>query len=513
MANKVFTKITSGQEAREKILNGVNAVADVVGSTMGYRGSTVLLERDGLPEPTKDGYDVAESIFLEDEVEALACETAKEASRKTMDEAGDNTTATMVLLQAFVQNSFKELDNGRSRIDIKLEIEKSKDLVVDYLDKLAIPLTKELIYFVAKTSANGDDEIAQLVADAFEKAGENGSVGHTRSNNDKTFIEHAEGTLIERGYADERFVNVFSNQSVTFTDNPLVLISNITFTTVQEILPFLKFAGTNNRELLIISEMDFAVQNVILKNVKDNNLKFAVITPPAIGKKREQLLSDLALVCNTTMIDGMSGNNFETKFQSYLGQAKSIVSTKENTIIVKLDETPMEPILGKIEELKAEIKLADKNFVLKKNLEERVAKLSGGVSMIKVGGITPSEIKEKIARVDDAVCAVRAAREEGVVAGGGVALHSAGRNILNLDKITKEAIFSPFDKILSNADKENIEVIAEYPNGYDVKEFKVVDMFEAGIIDAKKAVKNAYVNAVSASINLLMTDSVITLSK
>jgi len=331
MANKVFTKITSGVEARKKILNGVNAVADVVGSTMGYRGSTVLLERDGLPEPTKDGYDVAESVFLEDEVEALACETAKEASRKTMDEAGDNTTATMVLLQAFLKNSFKELDNGRSRIDIKLEIEKSRDLVVDYLDKLAIPLTKELIYYVAKTSANGDDEIAQLVADAFEKAGENGSVGHTRSNNDRTFIEHTEGTLVERGFADERFVNVFYNQSVTFTDNPLVLISNITFNTVQEILPFMKFAGQNNRELLIISEMDFAVQNTILKNVVDNKLKFAVVTPPAIGKKREQLLSDLALICNTTMIDGMSGNNFETRFQTYLGQAKSIVSTKENT--------------------------------------------------------------------------------------------------------------------------------------------------------------------------------------
>jgi len=144
MANKVFTKITSGPDARKKILNGVNAVANVVGSTMGYRGSTVLLERDGLPEPTKDGYDVAESVFLEDEVEALACETAKEASRKTMDEAGDNTTATMVLLQAFLQNSFKELDNGRSRIDIKLEIEKSRDLVVDYLDKLATVLENSI---------------------------------------------------------------------------------------------------------------------------------------------------------------------------------------------------------------------------------------------------------------------------------------------------------------------------------------------------------------------------------
>jgi chaperonin GroEL len=263
--------------------------------------------------------------------------------------------------------------------------------------------------------------------------------------------------------------------------------------------------------------MDFAVQNTILKNVVDNKLKFAVVTPPAIGKKREQLLSDLALICNTTMIDGMSGNNFETSFQTYLGQAKSIVSTKENTIIVKLDETPMEPILGKIEELKAEIKLADKNFVLKKNLEERVAKLSGGVSMIKVGGITPSEIKEKIARVDDAVCAVRAAREEGVVAGGGVALLNCyGLN--GIDKVTELSIIAPFKKIISNAGKseevkEHGQLYVNYPIGYDVKEFKEVDMFKAGIIDAKKAVKNAFINAVSANINLLMTDSVITLSK
>jgi chaperonin GroEL len=205
----------------------------------------------------------------------------------------------------------------------------------------------------------------------------------------------------------------------------------------------------------------------------------------------------------------MSGNNFETSFQTYLGQAKSVVSTKENTIIVKLDETPMEPILGKIEELKAEIKLADKNFVLKKNLEERVAKLSGGVSMIKVGGITPSEIKEKIARVDDAVCAVRAAREEGVVAGGGVALYNSAK--LKLDVVTNIAVVAPFNKILSNACIDYEIGIGNYPNGYDVKEFKEVDMFEAGIIDAKKAVKNAFINAVSANINLLMTDNVITL--
>ena len=531
MNNQFFTQITSGAEARKKILNGVNAVADVVGSTQGYRGRTVLLEKNGLPHPTKDGFDVAETIFREDKVESLACESAKEASKKTADEAGDSTTACLVLLQALLQNSYLALESGKSAIDIKTEIEKSRDLVVEYLKEISVELTPEMIYFVAKTSANGDEELAKLVADAYEQAGENGSVGHTRSNTDATFIDHNEGTLVERGWSHEAFTNVKSTQSVVFENEPHVLISNISFATIKQMLPFLNYCAENGKELLIISEMDYAVEEAIIRNVVDPKFKFkfAVVKCPAIGKKREELLTDLALVCGCNMISSLSGFDFSDRLDEFLGVAKSITVTKENTIIVRHETTSEEPINGKIAELKEQLKLTEKNYVLKKNIEERIAKLSGGVAMIKVGGITPSEVEEKIARVDDAVRAVRSAKEEGVLAGGGVALMNASRSISKLDEVTKKSLLATFNKILLNAGKEvDVNKIHEnspmnkdsvlykfpnYPIGYDVKEFKEVNMIEAGILDSTKAIRNAYVNAVSTSNTLLMTNNVVTISK
>ncbi len=538
MKNQFFTEITSGDEARRKILNGVNAVADVVGSTQGYRGRIVMLEKNGLPNPTQDGFDVAETIFMEDKVESLACETAKEASRKTAEEAGDGTSATMVLLQALLKNSYKELESGKSAIDIKIQIEKSRDLIVDHLKELSVPLTTDMIYSLAKTSAHGDEEIAQLVADAFEQAGENGSVGHTRSNTDSTFIDHNEGTLIERGWSSEAFTNVKSTQSVVFDDEPMVLISNISFSTIKQILPFVDYCITNRKELLIVSEMDYAVEEAIITNVKKNGFKFAVVKCPSIGKKREELLTDLALVCGCEIISSLSGFDFKDRVDVFLGQARHITITKENTIVVRHESVDEIPINGKVLELKEQLKLVDKNYQLKKNIEERIAKLSGGVAMIKVGGITPSEVEEKVARVDDAVCAVRSAKEEGVLAGGGIALLDAKLKLNGkIDKVTSASIDAPFFKILENANfelpvakedfslldlffnlvsknRKNLNVnIKEYPFGYDVKEFAEVDMIDAGILDSTKAIRNAYVNAVSASNTLLMTKNLVTLNK
>jgi len=293
--NKTFTVIASDNDAQDKIMSGINKIANAVGSTMGYQGNLVMIEKNGLPQPTKDGWTVAESIFLKDSVEALACETAKQASKKTVDEAGDGTSATMVLLQAFLSNSFEAVKGGKSAIEVKNEINASVDKVVDFLDKIAVPLEEKMIFDIAKTSANGDEEVARIVTDAFIKAGENGSVGHVRSNNDQTFYEHTDGTLVERGFVHEGFVNKHSNQSVTFEDNPLVLISNLKFNTIAQLTPFLTFAHGNKRELLIISEMEFDVENILLSNKIKNDLKVCIINPPAIGKKRTELLSDWRL--------------------------------------------------------------------------------------------------------------------------------------------------------------------------------------------------------------------------
>lgn len=512
MSNEIYTTITSGKEAKQKIRNGIDKIANVVGSTMGYQGRLALISKGGLPYSSKDGVSVAEAIYLEDSVESLACETAKEAARKSVEESSDGTTATLVLLQAFLNNSLDELDKGKkSAIEIKNEIEYSRDLIVKHLEEIAVPLTSENIYHIAKTSANGDEEVAKLIANAFEVAGENGSVGHIRSNNDDTFVEHTEGTLLEKGYANERFVNSFSTQSVIFENNPLVIISNINFNTIRQLIPFLNFAIQNDRELLIVSEMDYNVEEAVLANKIKHNHKFCIVKAPAAGKKREEMLMDLALVCNTECITSLSGVDFVGKEAMFLGVAKSVVSTKDNTVIVKHDNTPLDEIQGKVLELKEQVKLADKNYVLKKNIQSRIAKLSGGISMIKVGGITPAEVEEKIDRVDDAIGAVRSAKEEGIVAGGGMALLSA--LYLPLDDVTKKSISAPFSKILSNAEYPTTLENPIYPNGYDVKEFKEVNMFDAGIIDAKKVTRNSLINSISASNTLLRTENVLTYNK
>lgn len=513
MSTSFHTAICSGKEAKQKFLSGINKGVDVVASTQGYRGRTVMLTEKGLPKPSKDGFDVAESIFLEDSVESIAWETAKEACRKTALEAGDATTLTMVLLQAYFKYSLDELNKGESAIDIKLQIEKSKDLIVEHLRKLSITdLTEKIIYNVANTSASGDTFIAELVSKAFIQSGENGSVGHTRSNTDETFTEHIEGTLVERGYVDEGFVNVHSNQTVVFDQEPLILISNISFLTIKQIVPFLEVASANKKQLLIVSEMDFHVQDALLNN-KIKGHQFAVIQPPSIGKKRQELLSDLALVCDTQMISSLSGSDFTNRAEMFLGIAKSITVTKENTIVVRHKDTDFAPIEGKIKELTDYKKTCVHQLEIK-NIEERIAKLSGGVSMIKVGGITPAEIEEKIARVDDAVRAVKSAKEEGVVAGGGVALLDCLLNIKELDGITQSVLKAPFQKIMSNAGVEGTsKEFLKYPNGFDVKDFKECNMIEEGILDATKAVRNALVNAVSASNNLLLSDNVVTLEQ
>jgi chaperonin GroEL len=510
--NKIVKDISQGQPAKDLILSGVNKVCDVVGSTLGYRGKTVLIETDGyMPEITKDGYKVLHSIYLENPVEALASEVIKEASKKTVDFAGDATTTTAILAQAFLQNSFKELEKGKSPIDIKQDIDKSVELVVEYLKEISIPITDKLIYDIAKTSANGDEEIAKLVQDAFLQTGENGAVSHERSNTDETFIDKIEGTLVESGFIDEGFINAPSSQSVIFDNDPMVLCSLIKIQTKNEILPFLEYAVSVNRDLVIISEMEFNLANMVLANKIKGNSNFVIVNPPSGGKKRKDLMKDLALVCGTNAIDSLSGNDFTNRETMFLGTAKKVSITCSNTIVTHSGMVDNLPIEGKIKELKESI-TDSTNEGEKKYIMERISKLHGGISVIKVGGITPSEVDEKIDRVDDAICAVRSAKEEGVVAGGGIALKNAS-DYLSLDEITKKSLYAPYNKILSNANIKEILQTRNYPIGYDVKNFKEVNMIDTGIVDCTKGVRNALINAVSASNNLLMTDNVITLKR
>jgi len=511
MSERILKDITSKDDAKTRLLSGINKSADVVSSTFGYRGRTVLIESDyGKAEPTKDGYDTLQSIFLEDAVENIALEVAKEASEKTMKFAGDSTTNNIILLQAFFANSIEAIKKGKSPIDVVLEIEKSRDLILEYLDKISTPITDKLIYDVALTSANGDEEIAKIVADAYIKAGQYGSVSHARSNTDETYLEFIQGTLVESGYSDERFVNVFSDRTCVFDESPLVVCSTIEFKTNKQVIPFLNYSIQNKRPLVIISDMAPNVREMVLKNVihPEKKFPFCVVHCPGVGKKRLDFINDLACLLGTQAITTLSGDDFEGREGEFLGECEKVVVGKADTIITPTKNKYIQEIVdGKIAEIKEVIKTT-KSQVEEKYLRERISKLVGGVSVIKVGSIIESELQEKIDRVDDAVCAVRSAKEEGVLAGGGVALLSAYSN-LNLDDITSISIQYPFKKIISNAGLELVE-IADYPNGYDVKEFKHVNMFDSGIVDSTKAIKHALINAVAASNTLLMTDNILT---
>lgn len=516
MGNKILKDITSGSDAKERIMSGVDKLANPVASSMGYRGRTVLIESDyGLPEPTQDGYKILQSIFLEDPVEAMACEIVKQASQRTVDFAGDGTSATVVLLQAFIKNSIEAVKNGKSAIDVKNEIEKSRDLILEYLDKISIDVTDKLIYDVALTSAHGEVEIAEIVAKAFIDAGEYGAVSHLRSENDETHLEWIDGTLLESGYSSDLFVNNFVDRTCEY-DKSFIVCTNIVFKTIRQVQPFLEFALREKRPIVLVADwqdsQSYSVRDLIIQNVLTHKSQFVLVNSPSFGNKRRDLMNDIALRCGTQLITSLTGDDFSGRETDFLGTCEKIVIKKSDTIITPFKNEDVQlRVDSKIAELQSEEK-ASKNQMEKKYIKERVSKLHGGIAIIKVGSIIESELQEKIDRVEDAVCAVRSAKEEGVVAGGGLAL--ANFNWTNgdlADGVTHTSLFAPMDRILANAEKDrNVFSGAKYPIGYDVKNFKEINMIDAGIVDATKAIKHALTNAISASNILLFTDFVIT---
>lgn len=513
MSERALKNIASGDDAKERLLKGVNTLADVVSSTLGYRGRTVLLESQfGLPEPTQDGYKVLQHIFLQDPVEAMACEIAKQASQRTLDMAGDQTSTTIVLLRALFANSLKAIEQGKSPIDVRNEIEKSKDLVIKYLDEISVPLNEKLIYDIAYTSSHSDEEIAKIVADAYIKAGEYGSVSHLRSVNHETYLEHIQGTLVEGALAHELLINNLQDRTCEYDENPLIVCADICFKTFRQVQPFLEFAIKNQRQIVIIADWQssqcVAVKELIVKNVLNGKLQCMLVNAPSFGNKRRDYLTDLAMICGTQILDSLQGDIFDGREAQFMGTCQKVVSGKSDTIVTPhLTDDVLDKMNSKINELE-EIANNSKGQLEKKYLRERISKLSGGVSLIKVGSVIESELQEKIDRVDDAVCAVRSAKEEGVLAGGGVALFNSAR--LELDNVTSVSVCAPLNKILENAGiKEDLN-LGEYPNGFDVKNFKEVNMIDAGIVDSTKAIKQALINAVSASNTLLMSQYVVT---
>ena len=521
-----------GSEGRAKLTSGIEKISKAVKSTLGPRGKTVILESSAHLHGmtiTKDGVTVASNIFLDDPVENLAIQMMKEAANRTANSAGDGTTTAIVLTEALVKagNEYLTEDHNLSVV-VKHIKEKTDDVVVSLTEK-SKQITDTGLLDVAKISANNDSEIGQIIFDAYQQVGNDGIVTVERSQNHETFAEVTNGIKIDRGYTSNLFINN-QKKDECILENVKVLVCDQDISNILQIEKVLKPIIQNNETLLIIADCGVNVVNTLAANVVRNGLKLCNIATPSFGYKKHELMQDIAVTLGAKYFSEKTGDDLSILTTEDLGHADKIIVGKSNTVVVK-NEDPNEEILKRIEELRIQQKNTV-NPVDKKFIDERVASLAGAVACIYVGGNSDVEQKEKFDRVDDSVCAVRSALEEGIVAGGGLALYHSGNYIQDqiwkgkpqddwddydvANVILGSAIREPLLQILRNAGEDIAEILSGIHSesvgnyGYDVKNGIYGDMFELGVIDPLKVTKNALINASSVATTILTTNAIVT---
>ena len=513
-----------GDEVRQKMTNGVNILANAVKVTLGPKGRNVVLERSyGAPTITKDGVSVAKEIELKDKFENMGAQMVKEVASKTSDIAGDGTTTATVLAQAIIREGMKSVAAGMNPMDLKRGIDKAVAAAIENLKAQSKPCTtsKEIAQ-VGSISANSDETIGKIIADAMDKVGKEGVITVEDGSGLESELDVVEGMQFDRGYLSPYFINNQERQ-IALMDNPLVLLHDKKISNIRDLLPTLEQVAKSGRPLLIIAEdIDGeALATLVVNNIR-GSLKTTAVKAPGFGDRRKAMLEDIALLTGGTVIAEEVGLKLETVTLEMLGQAKRIEVGKENTIII--DGAGNEKaIKGRIAQIKAQIEEATSDYD-KEKLQERVAKLAGGVAVIKVGATTEIEMKEKKARVEDALHATRAAVEEGIVAGGGVALIRARDAIGKVKgdnpdqdagvKIVLRAIEEPLRQIVQNAGVEPSVVVNNVASGkgnygYNAANETYGDMIEMGILDPTKVTRSALQNAASVAGLMLTTDCMI----
>ncbi len=511
-------------EAREKMKRGVDTLANAVKVTLGPKGRNVIIDKKfGSPSITKDGVSVAKEIELEDPVENMGAQLVKEVASKTADQAGDGTTTATVLAQSIYTIGSKNVAAGANPMDLKRGIEKAVEAIVGDLKKQsrAITTSKEIAQ-VATISANNDSEIGTMISSAMEKVGREGVITVEEARGTETEVKTVEGMQFDRGYLSAYFVTNTDKMEVEL-EKPFILISEKKVSSMKELLPVLEAVAQTGRPLLIISEdVDGEALATLVVNKMRGALKVAAVKAPGFGDRRKAMLEDIAILTGGTVIAEERGFKLENATIEYLGQAEKIIIDKDNTTIVNGAGTK-DNIDNRVNQIKAQIENTTSDYDREK-LQERLAKLSGGVAILYIGAATEVEMKEKKDRVDDALHATRAAVEEGIVAGGGVALIRA---ISSLDKLKGEnedqltginiirlAVESPLRTIVANAGGEGSVVInavkaGKDDFGYNAREDKYENMIAAGIIDPTKVTRLALENAASIAGMLLTTECVI----
>lgn len=504
----IVKNVISGKDARNQLIGGVDVIANAVKSTLGARGKTVLIESENHTRGvvvTKDGVTVAKSILLDDPVQNLAVQIVREASERTATSAGDGTTTSMVLAQAII-HAFEEYKQPGQNDNIVLrEIKAIAADVIKALEEMAIPVTDETLADVATISANGDVELGAIIADAYQKVGRHGVVTVKQSQSETTYSEVVSGMKLQRGWMSKYFVTDQKKQEAVLEDcHILVSDQQIEHLTSIEHLISPILSSPKSKSLLIIAEVSENVLNTLNLNKMKGTIKVCAIVPPQFGYKRAEVMEDIAHATGGKYVSESTGDDLTHIQFDDLGFANKVVVSQDSTII--FTDINCEDRISEIND-KLSVEKSDEN---KKFLEERLANLTGGVGVIYVGAQSDIEMKEKIDRVDDAVYAVRAALEGGILPGGGVALKDVSKQICGCStakNIVKKALLSPIQTILGNAGYEYTAMDEKV--GFDVKNEKMGNMFEFGIIDPYKVTKSALENAVSVSTTILSTDVVV----
>ena len=517
-------EIRFGDDARRKMFAGVNILANAVKITLGPKGRNVIIDKSfGAPTVTKDGVSVAKEIELEDKFENMGAQMLKEVASQTSDAAGDGTTTATVLAQAILREGLKAVAAGMNPMDLKRGIDKASAAVVVELEKLSKPCEDEkAIAQVGAISANADPEIGQIISDSMQKVGKEGVITVEEGSGLANELEVVEGMQFDRGYLSPYFINVADSQQVEH-ENPLVLLYDKKISNIRDLLPVLENVAKAGRPLLIVAEdvEGEALATLVVNNIR-GIVKVAAVKAPGFGDRRKAMLQDIAVLTGGQVISEEVGLSLEKATLDDLGEAKKIQITKENTTIID-GAGRSEDIQGRVEQINNEIEESSSDYD-KEKLQERVAKLSGGVAVIKVGAATEIEMKEKKARVEDALHSTRAAVEEGVVPGGGVALLRAVAGISKLKgdnddqnvgiNILKRAVEEPLRQIVNNAGEDASVVLNEVIKGkgnygYNAATGEYGDMIEAGILDPTKVTRYALQNAASIAGLLLTTEAMV----
>ncbi|WP_294213251.1 chaperonin GroEL [uncultured Chryseobacterium sp.] len=513
-------------ESRDALKRGVDALANAVKVTLGPKGRNVVIEKSfGAPHVTKDGVSVAKEIELEDKVENMGAQMVKEVASKTNDIAGDGTTTATVLAQAIVREGLKNVAAGANPMDLKRGIDKAVSVVVENLksQSQAVGDSTDKIKQVASVSANNDETIGSLIAEAFGKVGKEGVITVEEAKGIDTTVDVVEGMQFDRGYQSPYFVTN-PEKMVAELENPYILLVEKKISSMKELLPVLEPIAQGGKSLLIISEeVEGEALATLVVNKLRGSLKIAAVKAPGFGDRRKAMLEDIAILTGGQVISEEQGFTMENISLDMLGTAEKVTIDKDNTTVVNGGGEESK-IKGRVNQIKAQMETTTSDYDREK-LQERLAKLAGGVAVLYVGAASEVEMKEKKDRVDDALHATRAAVEEGIVAGGGVALVRAISSLDNLSganadettgmKIVKRAIEEPLRQIVANAGGEGSVIVAKVAEGqgdfgYNAKTDEYVNMLEAGIIDPTKVTRVALENAASVSGMLLTTECVIT---